>query len=536
MPGPAPLRPAGISAAVSALLVLSAALTGCQQRPPGVDFIFLNGAEPQTLDPALISGQLEGRLANALFEGLTTRDEHGRVVPGVAASWQTSPDGLRWTFLLRPDARWSNGDPVTSRDFELSWKRVLTPATASPYAEILYFIRGAEAFHNGTSTDPSSIGVYCPAPDRLEVELEAPTPFFPDLAAFVTYLPVHESARTRPVRAWMRPGRLVSNGAYTLTGWKINNRVELEKNPHYWDRERVAFQTVHALAVSKATTAFNLYSTGQADLILDKSLIPVMLIDRLRDRPDYHANPFLGTYFYRFNTRKPPFDDPRVRAAFHLTIDRNRIVQRITRAGELPTAAFTPPGIPGYEPPPGRPSDPDTARRLLAEAGYPGGTGFPRVSILYNKSELNEQIATEIKAMWKQELGVDVELRNQEWAIYLKALDNLEYDIARSSWVGDYNDPNTFLDCFVTGRGNNRTGWSNPDYDRLLRQAAQTSDPAARMALLRQAEEILVGPGLPISPIYHYVGVMFYDGTRLGGISPNVIDEHPLKSMFWKKP
>jgi oligopeptide transport system substrate-binding protein len=503
----------------------------CSKRPADVDLIILNGAEPQSLDPAVISGQLEGRLCSALFEGLTTRNAAGALVPGIAERWDVSPDGRTYTFHLRTDARWSNGDPVTAHDFYASWQRVLEPATASVYAEILFFIRNAEAYQSGKLTDFTQVGIQVLDDHTLQVVLEAPAAYFPDVVAFVTYLPVHLPSVRQHGDKWIRPGNLVSNGAYRLKGWKINDRVELEANPHYWNRAQVRSRRIDALAVSKATTAANLYLTGQADVLLDKGLIPPLLIGELRQHPDLHTFTFLATYFYRFNTTRKPFDDPRVRRAFAAAIDRESIVSRITRGGEPPATAFTPPGIPGYTPPVGTGFDPVLARRLLAEAGFPSGKNFPRTTILYNKSELNEQIAVEIQGMWKRELGIEVELQNQEWATYLKSLDNLQYDIARSSWVGDYNDPNTFLDCFVTGRGNNRTGWSHPRYDALLAEANRTTDPARRFALLHEAETILVTEQHPIAPIYNNVGMMLFNKERIRGLQGNVLDEHPFKEI-----
>lgn len=509
-------------------------LSSCSLRPKDVDLIILNGAEPQSLDPAVISGQLEGRLCNALFEGLTARNAAGEIVPGVAERWDVSPDGLTYTFHLRAEARWSNGDPVTAHDFAASWRRVLEPATAAVYAEILFFIRNAEAYQTGKVKDFSQVGIRAVDDRTLVVELTAPAAYFPDVVAFVTYLPVHRPTVEKYGDRWIRPGRMVSNGAYTLRGWKINDRVELEANPHYWDRKNVHLRRIDALAVSKATTALNMVMTGQADVLLDKGLIPPLLVGELRNHPHLHTFTFLATYFYRFNTTRKPFHDARVRRALTAAIDREAITRRITRGGEPAATAFTPPGVPGYTPPAGTGFDPELARRLLAEAGYPGGKGFPRVSLLYNKSELNEQIAVEIQHQWKHILGIEIELTNQEWATYLKTLDSLQYDIARSSWVGDYNDPNTFLDCFVTGRGNNRTGWSNARYDALLAEANRTTDPVKRMALLRQAETVLVAEENPIAPIYHNIGMMLFDGSRIGGLQGNVLDEHPFRELFKK--
>jgi oligopeptide transport system substrate-binding protein len=267
---------------------------------------------------------------------------------------------------------------------------------------------------------------------------------------------------------------------------------------------------------------------------MDKGLTPPALLDALKKRPDFHPAPFLGTYFLRFNCQKGPFTDARVRRAFGMAIDKRRIVEKITRAGETPATGFVPPGLEGYASPDGLPYDPEQARKLLAEAGYPDGKGFPLVNYLYDDKGSNEFIAVELQDMWKRALGVTVNLAKQEWKVYLNSMSSLDYDIARSSWVGDYPDPNTFLDMFLTGGGNNRTGWSDPDYDRLIAEAGREVDPAKRFAILREAETLLVAKQAPICPIYYYVGIQIYDPEKLGGISSNILDEHPLKAMFRK--
>jgi oligopeptide transport system substrate-binding protein len=514
---------------LTGLLLACLSLSSCQTRPRA-DLVLCNGAEPQTLDPALVSGQLEGRLCSALYEGLTRRDSRGKSIPAAAKSWDISQDGKTYTFHLRPGLRWSNGDPVTSSDYRESWLRALHPNTASPYAEIFFGISNAQEFNQGKSP-AESVGLQTPDPLTLRVQLTHPLPYFPSLTSFTTYLPVHQATVTKYGDRWAQPGTWVGNGPYRLLDWKINDRVSLEKNPLYHSPERIRLQRIDALAVTRASTAFNLYSSGQADLLLDKGLIPSLMLPQLRGRPDFHPGPLFATYFYRFNVTRPPFQDVRVRRAFALAIDKETIVERITRGNEPIAQSLTPRGIADYHPPEGLPSDPTTAQGLLKLAGFPEGRGFPRVSLLYNKSELNEQIAVEIQAQWKRVLGVEVELRNQEWATYLRSLDELDFDIARSSWVGDYDDPNTFLDCFVTGRGNNRTGWSDPTYDSLLNRALAEPNPTKRLQLLANAETILVSQALPIIPLYHFVGCLMFDPNQWEGLYPNLLDEHPLSEI-----
>ena len=493
--------------------------TGCSSRQQHADLVFINGAEPETLDPALITGQPEGRIVNALFEGLLRFDRQGRSVPGVASSWDTSPDRKTYTFHLRPEARWSDGKRVTAHDFVVSWQRTIDPVTTSAYCYQLFSVAGAEDFANGKIRDFSKVGVKALDDSTLKVVLKQPTSYFLDLCAFPTLYPVRTDLIAKYGDDWVKPGMLVGNGAYLLDAWKVNDSVKLKKNPLYWDAAHVQLEAVNVLPISQANVAYNFYAAGQADLIMDKGLAPPSLLDALKVRPDF---------------AKGPFTDPRVRKAFSMVIDRKRITTKITRAGELTALSFVPPGIPGYTAPEGLPENAQEARRLLAEAGFPGGKGFPLTTYLYSEGELNEGVAVELQSMWQEVLGVRVQLARQEWKVYLNSLGSLDYGIARSSWVGDYPDPNTFLDLFLSESGNNRTGWSNADYDRLIGEAAAESDPVKRFEILRKAEEFLVRKEAPIAPLFFYVGIQLYNSNKLGGIEANVLDEHPLREMYRK--
>lgn len=524
----------------ASLLLLSASMLlagGCHPSEKRADLVFINGAEPETLDPALITGQPEGRIVNALFEGLLRFDRHGRSTPGVAASWEISPDRLTYTFHLRPDARWSDGRPVVAGDFVESWRRTLDPATASAYSYQLFALKGAEEFANGKggrAGDFSAVGVKAPDDRTLVVTLRQATPYFLDLCAFPTLYPVRTDLIAKYGDGWVKPRNLIGNGAFLLSSWRINDSVRLNKNPLYWDAANVHLGSVEVLPISKANVAYNFYAAGQADLIMDKGLAPPSLLDALKARSDFHAAPFLGTYFLRFNCAKGPFTDPRVRKAFSMALDRKRVTTKITRAGETDALTFVPPGIPGYKAPEGLPENHAEARRLLAEAGYPEGRGFPLTTYLYSEGELNEGMAIELQSMWREVLGVTVQLARQEWKVYLNSLGSLDFGIARSSWVGDYPDPNTFLDLFVSASGNNRTGWSSPRYDRMISEAGAERDPARRFEILRKAEEFLVREEAPIAPVFFYVGIQLYDGKRIGGIEANVLDEHPIREIYRK--
>ena len=523
------------------ILVLAAAasLAGCSRALDRADLVFLNGAEPESIDPAVITGQPDGRVANALMEGLTAFDATGTAQPGVAERWDLSADGRIYTFHLRRDARWSNGETVTARDFIASWQRTLTPEVAAEYAYQLYYVRGARDFNEGRLKDFSAVGLRAIDDFTLEVALDNPTPFFLDLCAFVTLLPVHIPTIERCEKAglnWTKPENFIGNGPFTLKEWRIFDRIRLVKSETYWNRANIGMKSIDILPSGRPMTAFNFYSTGLADLMADKGLVPTPLMNELKHRPDFHAAPFLGNYFIRFNCKRKPFDDQRVRLAFSLVIDKQLIVDKITRAGEIPATSLVPPGTAGYEPPPGLSRDPDRARQLLAAAGFPGGQGFPIVYYLFKgDSDLDRDIAVELQGMFSRELGITIQLQQQEWKVYLASLSSLDYDLCRSTWVGDYADPNTFMDMFVTDGGNNRTGWSNAVYDHAIEIAARELVPEKRFEIFRGAEKILISDEAPICPLYYYVGIQFYDATRLGGVEPNLLDEHPLKSMYWKQ-
>ncbi|MCL4178615.1 MAG: peptide ABC transporter substrate-binding protein [Verrucomicrobia bacterium] len=531
-------RPRGGGLFRTAALGIAAALAllGCGSSPPSADLVILNGAEPESLDPAIMTAQADLRIGGSLFEGLTRFDPvDGNPVPGLAERWEISEDGRVYLFHLRPQAVWSTGGSITADDFVYSWRRVLDPATGSEYAGILFYLEHAEAYHLGQIADPGQIGVRTAATHRLEVRLRDPTPFFLDLCALPTLAVVPRDAIERHGDRWLLKPPVPVSGAYELVTWRINDRIRLSRNPRYWEAARTRNQVVDLLPCISASTALNLYETKAVDIVWDKNLVPVDLLDLLLARPDFHAYPVLGTYFLRFNVTRPPFNDARVRRAFAMAIDKQRIVTRITRGGEQVAHSYTPPGIGGYRNPEGLSRQPEVARQLLAEAGFPGGTGFPRFEYLFDtSSRLQEQIAVELQVMWQRELGVRSELRKMEWKTYLVAQGELDYDVCRSSWMGDYNDPNTFLDMFMSHNGNNRTGWQEPRYDQLMRQANAQVDPLRREQLLQQAETILIREAVPIVPLYFYTGLEYYDPDRIEGIYPNIRAEHPLRVIARK--
>jgi oligopeptide transport system substrate-binding protein len=505
--------------------------TGCLSPP--ADFTFVNGAEPQTLDPAIATGVPENRLIRGLFEGLTTRNPYTlENIPGMAESWEVLEGGTVYIFHIRRDAKWSNGEPLTAHDFYYSWKRVLEPATAAQYAYQLYYLKNAEAYNAGTLTDFSRVGLQVLDDYTLKVDLANPTPYFLDLTSFYTLFPAHRASVERWGDFWVKPEYIVCNGPYMLKDWHVRHEIYMVKNPHYWDAANVKLESLRALPNEDSNTGLNMYLHGTAEWI-ESGAMPTQLMDKLLERPDMHSAPYLGIYFARVNVTKPPLSDPRVRRAFAMSFRREDVVKYVSKAGEVPAYTYVPP-IPNYESPKGYEYNVEEARRLLAEAGYPGGKGFPKIRYLYNTLEAHRDIAEVLQAQWKENLGVEIELVNQEWKVYLNSQRQIEYDFSRSGWIGDYVDPDTFLNMWVTGGGNNNTGWSDKEYDSLIAQASRTGDPSERMAVLKRAEEILIERG-PTLPIYFYVVKWMYP-PYVGGAPPNVLGELFLKNVTidWK--
>jgi len=508
---------------------------GCNSKLSKADLVIINGAEPESLDPAIVTGQPDMRVVSALFEGLTRTDpETGKPIPGLAYKWDISPDGLVYKFYLRQNLKWSNNeDPITSEDVYWSWIRALDPMTASDYAGQLFCIKNAEAFNSGRLKDPSMVGICCLAPDVFVVTLNMPTPYLLDICS----LPIASVVPTKIINRfgdrWLLSKNFPVSGPYQLEFWRINDRIRLRKNNVYWDASNVQVKTIDILPINSAITAFNLYETGYADIVWDKNLVPADLIDLLVQRPDFHSFDYLGTYFIRINTTRYPLNDPRVRMALAYTIDKQRIVSKITRAGEPVANSLTPPGTANYIPPSGLKFDPSVGLRLLKEAGFTNGINFPTLTytVTASMAKYHEKIAIELQQIWKQYLGIDISIRQLEWKTFLAAQNSLDYDLCWSSWVADYNDAYTFLGLFESNSGNNRTGWKNPKYDEFLRLANTSQDSNQRLVYLQKAEEILLKEGVPIIPLYFYKGLNYFNPSKIQGIYPNPIDHHPLNAI-----
>jgi len=515
-------------------------MTSCVRHETPADVVIVNGTEPESLDPHIVTGIPEMRLTKALFEGLTRLDAHNaQPVPAIAERWEISPDGRVYTFHLRTNAVWSTGEPITTDDVVWSWFRALSPATAGDYAGQLFYIKGAEDWYNGKLKDVSQVGIRALDDYTMRVELNAPLAFFLDLCSFPTLAVVPKQTIEKYGDRWLHAKPLPTSGAFTLGAWRVNDKVRLLRNPRYWDGP-VASAIIDVLPTGSPNTALNLYETGVADIVWDKDLVPTELMDLLVKRPDFHSFDYLGTYFYRFNTARAPFNDPRVRRAFALATDKPRIINKLTKGAEKPASHFVPNGVANYSAPEGMKFSPDQARKTLAEAGFPGGKGFPRVTYTFfsaagGGSKLHGKVAVELQQMWRNELGVEIELRQIERKVFYSSQSKLDYDISTSSWIGDYNDANTFLDLFTSTSGNNRTGWKNPRYDALIAEANQQTDLKKRAGTFQRAEAILVLEEAPIVPLYFYAGFNYFRDDQIKGVWQNILDEHPLQYIRKEK-
>lgn len=529
-----------------AALAIASVFAGCGKRETPVEagnrnqiLHIVRGSEPQELDPHVVIGQTEHQIIMSLLEGLVTEDPVDlHPVPGVAERWDISDDLKIYTFHLRKNAKWSNGDLVTAEDFINSFKRALTPAMAYQYSYMLYVVKNAEAYNTNGITDFNQVGFKALDDHTLQVTLENPTPYILSLMCHTSWFPVHiptiakyGDPFTRGSK-WTRPGRYVGNGAFVLEDWKVNYKIVVKKNTNYWDAANCKLNGIVFHAIENQDTEERAFRTGQ--LHVGYQLAAAKIDTYKRDHPELlHIGPFLGNYFYKINVTKPPLNDKRVRQALAIALDREAIVKNVTRGGQLPAYSLTPPDTGGYTPRAKIPRDFNLARKLLADAGFPGGKGLPPIEILYNTYEDHKRIAEAVQQMWKQNLGVDARLLNQEWKVYLDSVHSMNYQVARQGWIGDYNDPNTFLDNWVTGGGNNETGWSNPEYDRLIAEAARTIDPAQRLEVFQKAEAILMDE-VPIIPIYIYTRVYLMQ-TNVMGFYPTIIDNHPYK-YIWLAP
>lgn len=518
------------------LLVLAAGCTRSKEAPPPTEsaasqaaactFRYALPEPPGSIDPAFARSSLENLVSPNLFEGLMNYPSaDGPPVPGVAERYTVSPDGLTYTFHLRADAKWSDGAPVTAGDFDYAWRRVLTPATGAPYADILYIIEGAADFHAGRSKDPASIGIAAVDDRTLRVKLAHPAPYFPELTAFFTYLPVPRKAVEAHGDRWTRPEHIVQNGPFRLTAHEMGARLVLDKRADYWDAARVGADRIEIRFVNDGSTAANLVETGELDWtgLVD---LPSVRQPVLQRTPLFRADPWIATHYLRLNTTAPPFDDVRVRRAVALGLDLESL-STAARGGRKPAVGFVPP-MPGWTLADARGFDPDAARALLAEAGY--GEGKPlRIRLHFPNDEFRRLLAQLVAAQLQKHLGAEVETWTEEFRVYLGTQDRLGYQMSVSRWAADYADPTTFLEMWLSGSLHNKTGWTDAEYDRLVHAGQRAVRPPARLELLSRAEKRVLDEA-PIVPLV-YGAKAFLLRPGFTGLGVNTLGNHLMKHV-----
>jgi oligopeptide transport system substrate-binding protein len=499
-----------------------------------------NGAEPNSLDPHVLDAYSDQRLVAALFEGLCVIDEQtSKPGPGAAEHWEVSPDGLTWTFHLRRGLQWSNGESLTADDFLQSWRRNLSPAFASAYAYLLFPIKNAEGYNSGKITDPGSLGLASPDPLTLRITLERPTAYLPTLTANAAWYPINPRVvmkfgpLTERGTAWTRPGNLVGNGPFLLQEWSPGSRVVMAKNPRYWDAATVRLHGLVFYPIENPDVEERNFRAGQLHVTnsLPLSKIPAY---RQQDSARLRTDLFLQILFLRFNVTQPPFDNPRIRRALSLAIDRDSISRHLLHGSRAPAEHFVPPQTAGYESRARVARNLDEARRLLAEAGFPGGQGLPVFELQVRNDEIQPKMAEAVQAMWQRDLGVKISLAQLEQKVSIQNQTTLNYAIGSNGWVADFADPVTFLDLFVSGGGNNWTGWSNPAYDRLIAAAAQTIDPVRRYEVFQQAEALLLEQA-PVIPLVFGARNYLID-PAVRGWEPAPLGMYQYKKIYLQSP
>ncbi|MFC2948892.1 peptide ABC transporter substrate-binding protein [Virgibacillus sediminis] len=489
-----------------------------------------NLEEPTSFNPSIGFDAVSWDPLNNLMEGLTRLDEDSTAQPGAAEDWEISEDGLTYTFFIREDANWSNGDPVTAEDFAYAWKYMLDPETASPAAFLGYFIEGAEAFNNGEGS-ADDVAVTAVDEKTLEVKLEAPTGFFLDLLTNPAFFPVnHQVAEENP--DWhTEADTFVANGPFMLESWDHDSEMMFAKNEEYWDAEAVKLDKVHFAMVNDTNTQYQMFESGE----LHTASIPPELSDELIDGDNVFIGDYGGLEFFRFNVTEEPFQNKKIRQAFAYAIQREDIAEYVVKNGVEPAYGFV---SPGFTTPSGEDFrdvngdlvsfDPERAQSLLeegmAEEGY---DELPPVTLSYNTSDTNKAVAETIQDMLNENLGVEVELENQEWNVFAEAQKNLELQFSRSSFINDYSDPVNFLESFVTDSYMNRTGWSNEEYDELIEKGKTETDEEKRYEYLYEAEKMLAEEMIAM-PVRYYNTVVL-EADEVSGILRHPVGYFDLK-------
>lgn len=514
--------------------VMVLALAACTDTTVDKDFeLNVNFAsEPQTIDPALNSAVDGAVMINHMFEGLYKWVDDGNgnatLALGQASDVQVNDDKTVYTFTIREDAKWSDGKAVTANDFVYAWQRLVDPATAADYSYMADILLNANEIMAGEA-DKATLGVEAVDEHTLVVTLHTPCPYFEEIMAFPALMPVRQDMIEAGGDQWtFSIDTYVGNGPYKMESWEHGANIRIVKSETYYDYAKLGPQAINFKLMDDANAIYAAYQSGELNFIEE---VPVAEIPALLESGELDIDPYIGTYYVCFQTQKAPFDDVRVRKAFSLTIDRNYIVEQITQTGQVPATGFVPSGINDAQ---GASGDDfrtvggdymdvskeayaancEEARRLLAEAGYANGEGFPVVEYLYNTSESHKAIGEALQQMWQTELGVTVNLVNQEWNTFLQTRKEGNYSIARNGWIADYNDPMSFLDMWMTGGGNNDAQYSNAKYDDLIKQAKATNDPAERMKLMHEAEDILMGEDVVHAAIYFYTNKNMSQGFK----------------------
>ncbi len=517
------------------LLLCGLLLTACSGRESAVDqataqglLLVGNGPEPEGIDPLFTTSTSALQIQQALFEGLTSPDPRDlSPQPGVAERWEVDADGLRYRFFLRESARWSDGAPLTASDFLFAWRRMLDPEQGGANASLFYLIEGAEAFHRGTLNDFAAVGIRMLSPHEIEVQLAYPAPYFPSMLAHPAFFPVPEHAvrangrihdRSNP---WTRPAHFVGNGPFVLKDWRPQQYLEVRPNPFYWDAETVSLNGIRFFSISDPSAEERAFQGGQ--LHLTEALPP----SRVRAYKDSHSpclriDPYLGVYYVLINHRHPLLGRLEVRQALAASIGREVICDHLLGAGQSPAYSFTPPTMPGYAPPEQNFVD-------IPPLDLPPGQSTV-VNYLYNTSDANRMIAEALREMWRDGTGLRLGLENVEFRTYLARRETHNFELARGVWIGDFLDPMTFLGLWQSGgAGSDWSGWRSQEFDALLAEANLQRDPAARTALLTQAEKLLLDQQVMI-PIYHYVTVYLLR-PEVTGWYPTLLDWHPWKHV-----
>ncbi len=498
-----------------------------------------NSAEPQGLDPQIVTGVPENNIIRSIFEGLCVEhpSQEGVHLPGAAESWEANDDFTHWTFHLRRNGQWSDGTPLTAEDFLFAFQRILHPNFGAEYASMLYYIKGAEQYNKGKPEDFAKVAASAPDPYTLHIQLKAPIPFLPELTKHYSWFPVPKhiilkhgtiDQRNTP---WTEPENIVSNGAFTLERWRFNDYISVVKNPRYWDQATVKLRGIRFLPISNQYTEARMFFNQQ--LHSTYSLAPEMIEHAANKYPQYlRQETYLGTSFIRFNVTDPKLNDLKVRQALALSVDSQAIIDHILKGGQTPAYGIVPPTA-DYHTPKVVTFDPERARELLAEASYRDGKKL-RLTLLSTDKEVSKRLSEAYQDMWKKHLGAEVSIEQREWKTYLARMAELDFQLVLSGWIGDYPDPTTFLDMWKKDDGNNRTGWSNPEYEALLAQAEQIKEPAQRLRTLEKAEALFLSE-MPIIPIYWYT-TNYLLHTSVKGWEPLLLNNHPYKFVDLELP